>query len=211
MDADSDLTFWPAFADFMLALVLIFLAFFAITQFEGGPSIEAAQNCQEKLRRDFGADSTVLFKADAADPLLYRVTFSDSLLFKSDDATLSERGKAVMDRLAAAIQKQLRSVVEIQIHGHADTFTSKRFESNVHLAAARSASVLKYLETQRIDPYTHPISASSYGDFSPVSLESAADRTKPVVLRANSTDAQRSANRRVEFLIRYGGTIQDCN
>jgi outer membrane protein OmpA-like peptidoglycan-associated protein len=218
-DEFAGLNFWPAFADFMLALLLVFLTAFGITQLTPpGVSAEEARKCQDLLRSQFSqvykpnspAGQQVLFEPDSQDPFLLRIRFQDRLLFDEDYAELKLGGEEVLNSLAQIIRQQLESIREIQIHGHADTRASKRFRSNLHLAAERANSVFQFLQLHGIDPAHHAISTTSYGEFFPVGRRPGEQWTWSRILEANSTIERRQLNRRVELLLFYGKQDQHC-
>lgn len=215
MENDGVISFWPAFADFMLALVLIFLVAFGITEL-GGVDPDQAKECQSALEQQFRsgtplAGSDVEFRRDEGDPFLLNIRFADKLLFASDRAELSLDGEGVLARLTGPLSAQLPSIREIQIHGHADIQRPKRFPTNVHLAAERAVSVFSFLAEHGIDPSKYSMSATSYGHYFPVNRLPGADGwTEERLEAANADEAARARNRRVELLVRYGSDVPGC-
>jgi len=212
---DHTINFWPAFADFMLALVLIFLVAFGVSEL-GGVDSTNAKTCQELLEKAFRAGAQpsgnkVEFERDRGDPFLLRIRLPEDLLFVSDYATLTPRATTVLFQLVAPLSKQLPSIKEIEIDGHADQHETVKFKSNVHLAAERAVSVYSFLKEQGIDPSSNSLSAVSYGDSFPVGrLPGDSGWTKERIDAANVKDDDRKNNRRVEILIRYGTDIPPC-
>jgi outer membrane protein OmpA-like peptidoglycan-associated protein len=218
-DDYSGLNFWPAFADFMLALLLVFMIAFGIAHLTPmGVNVESAQNCQcvleQRFRQVYGSNSAagqqVLFRADPQNPFLLRIHFRDRLLFDEDDAVLKTAGERVLGSLAGIIRGQLASIRQIQVHGHADTRTSKKFKSNLHLAAERANSVFQFLKDHGIDPSRYAMSSTSYGEFFPVNRQLGAPWRWSDTQKENRTTEQRQSNRRVELLVFYGEQAQPC-
>jgi len=209
--------FWPAFADFMLALLLVFLIAFGIAHLTPrGVSPETARNCQESLERQFRASSagstgkaSVEFERDAGDPFLLRIRFQNQLLFGTDDAQLKPAGEKVLRALGQIVRRQSASIREIQIHGHADVRASRRFQSNTHLAAERANSVFRLLRLY-VDPAEHAMSITSYGEYFPAARRPGEVWTWPMILTANASEGGQQRNRRVELLLFYGEHAQPC-
>ncbi len=216
-DDYTGLNFWPAFADFMLALLLVFLTAFGIAFVFSGPNDKYANDCQDLLKTEFKdshpglADETVVqFQQDKGDPFLFRIRFQDRLLFDEDDEKLRPSGREVLGSLAQIMRKQLDSISEIQINGHADVRTSRKFRQNLRLASERAQSVFWFLKESGVNPSEHVMSATSYGEFYPVGRHSEESWTQQRTEQENSSDWLRQRNRRVELVLRYGQHIQPC-
>jgi len=123
-----------------------------------------------------------------------KVTLSDSLTFESGSSDLLPAARRVLDEIAGVFTED---VAEAEVQGHTDTVPVARtsyYRSNWHLGAARSVSVLKYLQEQSsLEPQNYK--ASSFGEFRPV-----AD---------NEEESGRRLNRRVEIYVRYHSLIQE--
>ena len=219
-DDFAGLNFWPAFADFMLALLLVFVIAFGIAHLTpAGITTETARDCQKILESRFRdryqsgslAGRQVQFRADPQNPFLLRIRFQDQLLFDEDDAELRLEGNRVLGSLAHIIRGQLDSIREIQIHGHADTRTSRKYKSNLHLAAERANSVFGFLRASGIDPGHRTMSTTSYGEFFPATrtIDDQAWNSARIG-RENRSAGQRQLNRRVELLLFYGEHARPC-
>ena len=110
---------------------------------------------------------------------------SSEILFASGEASLSSPGLAVLGRLVPVLGSvaQHRIVVE----GHTDNvpIQTERFPSNWELSTGRAASVVRYLQSQGIDPAR--MRATGFAD------------TRP--LAPNDTPQGRAQNRHVEVIL----------
>ena len=112
----------------------------------------------------------------------------DRLLFKSGSAQILNEGKAILNKLATALQD---SQDYIRIEGHTDTVPigkqlKAKYYSNWELSAARAASVVRYFE------FAHK--------FSPLRLEPVGfSKYRPVTEGQTPENLQR--NRRVEIIV----------
>ena len=114
------------------------------------------------------------------------VAMSDKLLFRSGSATVDERGKEALAKLAEVLNKQ--TDVDVNIEGHTDTkpIHTARFADNWDLSVIRATSVVRILtEEYHVSPLQ--IVPSGRGEYVPV-----AD---------NDSAEGRSKNRRTEIII----------
>ncbi len=107
---------------------------------------------------------------------------SETVVFASADATLTDEAKATLDKVVAAMQRYQLPVVEVE--GHTDSQGDDAYNQN--LSQLRSDSVREYLESQGID--LSRLQSNGYGEDRPV-----AD---------NETEDGRQQNRRVQFTAR---------
>lgn len=114
------------------------------------------------------------------------LVISDRILFDVAEAELRPKGLATLDPLIPILKNKPH---RITVEGHTDNvpITTEQFPSNWELAAARAASVVRYLQRQGIS--SDRLRAVGYADTRPV-----AD---------NGTPEGRSANRRVEIVIHH--------
>lgn len=222
-DEYLNFNFWPAFTDFMLAVVLILILAIGGVQFSG-INVRTIWEKQQQLARALEDDATRLVTAGAVheirnrrsgellyrlsvdpdDPMLQRIAFSDALLFPRDDYQLRAHGRGALLRVGRAIQERLEDLVEIQIHGHADPYRTSRFEDNLELASRRANEVFRFLHAHaEIDPAKHLMSATSFAEFSPVSRLRDKTYGRVELSRDNSSEAKRKLNRRIELLLFY--------
>lgn len=120
------------------------------------------------------------------------IAYADSMLvddlFTPATATLSDIGKAILDRLAYEIAR-LPESARVRVEGHADSTPPgptirERFPTNWELAAARAAAVARYLAEKGI--VETRLEVVSFG------------ATRPVA--PNDTPQNRSRNRRIVVL-----------
>jgi len=115
------------------------------------------------------------------------VDFSDSLLFNGDSASyaLSDKGKAVLGRLARALNNG--PDVEFLVEGHTDSLAYQQGElqDNWDLSAKRATSVVRILQSQY--------------NIAPQRM-TAAGRSEYVTVAPNDTPEGRTANRRTRII-----------
>lgn len=110
----------------------------------------------------------------------------DRVLFDSGQATLRPEGLTLLGRLVTLFSEMPN---EIAVEGHTDNvpINTPEYPSNWELSGGRSARVVRYfVEIRGLTP--ERFSAVGYGEFRPVDT--------------NATEAGRSRNRRVVFVIR---------
>ena len=149
-----------------------------------------------------GNDTEILIQNDHT---LQRFSFKDNILFKSDQHLLSQKGEETLFIVGNEIKTNLYNIQEIQIQGHADPERPRSYTSNLHLAAWRAIQVYRFLQKQiPINPVTHLMSATSFGEFLPVQRKiEDSDYTTEKLDRHNSTEERKARNRRMEILLFY--------
>lgn len=222
-----DFNFWPSFADLMLAIVLtMVLVLFLVSAVisAGVVNLRDVHKNQQALCKtiadsygvklneiapdtvsiaiDGSAKNDIVIRSEAT---LQRITFSDKILFQSDDYRLNATGEAALSKVGEAMMGQLAFVREIQIQGHADTDRSLRFASNIELAAKRAITVFEFFQNRvGIDPAEHLMSVTSFGEFKPIRRignEKQYDQSK--LVEHNITAELKADNRRIELLLFY--------
>ncbi|MCG7600113.1 OmpA family protein [Halomonas sp. McH1-25] len=108
----------------------------------------------------------------------------DHLLFDSADATLTDEGREVIQRLVAMLS-ELEGTISVEGHSDSRSINTPRFPSNWELSSMRATSILRYLSEAGID--ASRMRAIGYADTQPIA--------------SNDTVAGRAANRRVEVII----------
>ncbi|PLC01420.1 cell envelope biogenesis protein OmpA [Variovorax sp. RO1] len=101
--------------------------------------------------------------------------------FELGSATLTSKGRAILDEMAPILQKLTNKSVAVV--GHTDNAGNRT--SNLALSQSRAESVKGYLVGKGIDPMT--LTTSGVGPDQPVA--------------SNATDEGRSRNRRIEFRV----------
>jgi len=121
-------------------------------------------------------------RVSAAEQNLLDATLARRIIeFESGKAALTPSGKAILDEMAAALQKVRDKKVEVI--GHTDNVGLR--ESNLALSQARAEAVRQYLAEKGINP--DMVSVSGQGPDRPVADNASADG--------------RAHNRRIEFRI----------
>ncbi len=231
MDNESFLEFnlWTAFADLMLALVLVLCVLFFVVIVAISAGTEDIQKIKtnqqfmiDSIAKKYGVVPSIIgentygisttnnsnYDVQIQNELNFqRITFSDKLLFLPDQTEINSNGQAVLDAVGEILKNQLSAIKEIQIQGHADTLKSNKFKSNTQLAASRAIAVLEYLQDKNkvgIDPSTHLMSATSFGEFKPVQRNSeTVEYDWDKITQDNADEILRSRNRRIELVLIY--------
>ncbi|HBN14351.1 MAG TPA: flagellar motor protein MotB [Pseudohongiella sp.] len=110
---------------------------------------------------------------------------ADNLLFDSGEAELRYEGMILISQLTEVLEAFSGN---ISVEGHTDNIpiSTPRFPSNWELSSARAISVLRFLESDGIDPSR--MRAIGYADTQP--------------LQSNASAEGRAGNRRVELVLR---------
>lgn len=111
------------------------------------------------------------------------ITLSDLLLFSPGEATLSEKGIDILNKVTAVLA-QLAYHVKVKGHTDASPISTGKYPSNWELSASRAAAVVKLFVAGGLDPGL--ISAEGYAQYRPVAT--------------NDTEKGRAQNRRVEIV-----------
>ncbi len=114
------------------------------------------------------------------------IRISDTLLFSSGRARLDERSLKVLARIEAIVAPLPNA---LRIEGHTDDLppTGPFYSDNWDLSTARALAVLNEMHDLGIDE--HRLAAAGYAGYQPIV--------------ANTDDASRARNRRVDILILY--------
>lgn len=118
------------------------------------------------------------------------VDVANQVLFEVGDATIGERGKDVLKRVAQALAKRTDHVV--QVRGHTDNAairspeTRERFPTNWELSTARSTNVVRFLQDSG-HIAGQRLMAAGFAQYQPAS--------------SNQSEAGRRKNRRIEIVL----------
>jgi chemotaxis protein MotB len=114
------------------------------------------------------------------------VSMSDKLLFKSGQATVEDKGKDAIKKLADVLTKN--NDIDVAIEGHTDSIPIKTsvYKDNWDLSVARSTNIVRML-TEEFKVEAKRVTASGKGEFLPVA--------------SNSTPEGRAKNRRTEIVL----------
>jgi outer membrane protein OmpA-like peptidoglycan-associated protein len=135
---------------------------------------------KEKVYKEIEME-IVLVSTESAKTRGTEITLNN-IIFESDKDVLDAKSFAELDRLVEILNSD--SSVEIEIQGHTSVGRTEDF--NLDLSTRRAESVAKYLFEKNIEPTR--ISTKGYGS------------SKPRV--PNTTEENKSKNRRVSFVIR---------
>ena len=114
------------------------------------------------------------------------ISIADKMLFKSGSATVSDRAKEVLGKVATVVNS--KPEMEVQVEGYTDNvpISTKNMKDNWDLSVARATSVVRVLQN----------------DFAVApSRLIAAGRSEYVPLATNDTAEGRSTNRRTRIVI----------
>jgi chemotaxis protein MotB len=114
------------------------------------------------------------------------IRISDALLFSSGRATLDDRSRALLQRVVAAVLP-LPNLLRIEGHTDDQQPNGPFYTDNWSLSADRAIAVLQAMVVSGISPAR--LAAAGYGEYHP--------------LVANTDDASRLRNRRVDVLVLY--------
>lgn len=111
----------------------------------------------------------------------------EAITFPSGSADLSARGKSSLAAVSAALKtKYAGQTLWIEGHTDDDPIRRSKWDSNLHLSAARALAVAGYLSREQgVDPAQ--VRVAGYGEHAPKT--------------PNTTPEAKAANRRVEILI----------
>ncbi len=146
----------------------------------------------EQYRSDFfGRLRQVLVKSPDIRIDGDRFLLPSALFFASASATLGERGKQELNKLAQTLNEISVAIPDdinwiLRVDGHTDQLPIRtlRFPSNWELSTARAVSVVRYLAEQGISPKR--MTAAGFGEFHPVDpgqSEAAYQRNRRIELK----------------------------
>jgi chemotaxis protein MotB len=123
----------------------------------------------------------------------------EKLLFGFSQASLSQKGRNLLDDIADILQRYPE--YDVRVEGHTDNKKIKpefydKFKSNWELSTARATEVIRYLINKKgISP--ERLIAVGYGEHRPVA--------------SNDTAEGRQQNRRVEFYVVKARPVEDIS
>ena len=116
------------------------------------------------------------------------VDFQDKIFFDSGRADIRDSGKRTLDKLVGVLKNVTDK--QIRVEGYTDNVPIApdyrwKFPSNWELSTARATTIVRYLQSQGIDPAL--LKATGYGEYNPVA--------------SNETAEGRQQNRRIVVLL----------
>lgn len=222
--------FWPSYADLMLSLSLILIIAIVVvwTAFSARIAVPShVKESQDSLIESFssleqsdvqrGKDTVYVYLASEDNPDItiirrpttLRFSFADNILFSPNSDQINAQGRRMLTLVGNEIKTQLsmdsenRSIKEIQIQGHADDTRTFKYGSNLNLAAQRAMRVFEFFQYDLgIDPTNVRMSATSFGEYIPVTRDNDdLEFGKDALRMANKSANQRARNRRIEMVI----------
>ena len=212
MRQNSVLNVWPAFTDVSIAMLLIFL-FFIFVQFVSNSKLflkirmeKKQDTIQEAFEKRFANEINREIITIKRDGNLQRFTFSDHILFNTDEAQLQPLGRSTLTAVGRLLQdyntddQGQKLYQSIQIEGHTDNVPIlSPHRSNWELSSDRATAVLRlFVDHIGIDPRT--LKATGYAEFHPAAGDSSD------IKQANNTETKRAKNRRIEIVLVYSET-----
>ena len=166
------------FADLMTLLLVFFVFFFIINDFEKGQEI-LKQN--EQIIENSRLDSLLKLNEEV-------ITIPGEVLFDSGKAELMQTSKRTLAKIAENIKKRIGNddSWQIRIEGHTDNvpILNGKYASNWDLSTARALIIVKFFMENNFFP-PDQMQAMGYGEFRP--------------LVPNDTVENKRKNRRVEI------------
>lgn len=138
-------------------------------EFASDDSMKDIQRQMNKTLRDLVESGLASVKLD---PNWLTVELNSGLLFGSGSAVTTSSAKAVMQELVP-IMNQTPNYIRIRGYTDALPISTEHFPSNWELSAARSASIVRLLESAGIEPARMAI--EGYGQYSPFADNSTAE------------------------------------
>lgn len=207
-DHAHDTPVWAIFGDLMSALVGVFVLLLVWVL---GYQLELTQSLQQEVsKREVEQERRIALEEALAEPLatgritLYngRIGISGSVLFGLNSAELQAEGRQILSSLVAPMQVYLGERDELlMVSGFTDDLPiqkgNNRFADNWELSAQRALTVTRALIEEGMPPTL--VFSAAFG------------AQQPVV--ANTDDASRSQNRRVEMapVPRAGDRLADAD
>ncbi|MCM8612006.1 flagellar motor protein MotB [Accumulibacter sp.] len=139
----------------------------------------------QRLQTEIAADQVQI--RQLSDRLV--VTFVDEILFASGSAEMHAKGRATLAQAVPTLSALSGHWISVQ--GYTDSepigpALRGRYPTNWDLSAARAVDVVRYLQSQGVDPTN--LVAAGYGQYQPVA--------------PNDTAQGRAKNRRIEVVLR---------
>lgn len=193
-----DINFWPSMSDTLFILLLIFI-FVLFTNFIMSMKYLVIQKNQLTMQKKILSEM-IAYKEDIvieSDGNLQRIRFSDKVLFNMGSYELKDRGKSLLSELGKLLQKERGLYSQIQVEGHTDDIPINKstIPTNWELSALRATTVVKYMQSEGIDPAIIPMVATGYSEFHPISTDKQTN--------GGFTQQARELNRRIEIVLVY--------
>lgn len=149
-------------------------------QYDSGMKVKSTYFKDPECEAFVNAPAKVVQPAPVPAPQVQHFTLQAEALFpfgRSDQSDLSPKGKAELDRVAAALGSQYRSIHSISIAGHTDRIGSADY--NQKLSLARAEAVRDYLVGRGVKAGS--ISVAGMGKLDPVTKDCPAGQGKDAI------------------------------
>jgi outer membrane protein OmpA-like peptidoglycan-associated protein len=131
-------------------------------------------------------------------------SFGAEVVFPPDESTLSNNGRLLLRPVREFLAKSQDRLMEVQIAGHADW--DGESANNLALGADRAREVYRFLTATQsggLDPARVLVSATTYGEYRPISRDPRSTFTVEALEAANRTRQDKQRNRRIEISVYY--------
>jgi OOP family OmpA-OmpF porin len=150
--------------------------------FETGDKLPEIQAARAEMAKRRTMEETAAISTEACETRFSVISTAQAIYFRTGIAELDAKSEPLLDSVADIANRCPSARIEVS--GHTDSVGSR--EANRVLSESRARSVVTYLSKQGVAPSR--IEATGYGD------------TRP--LKPNDSDANRAANRRIEFRVK---------
>ena len=197
--------FWITMTDLMTGLVMVFIVMFFYTYMTSHMEIIKQNLAKENATKELKASLEAQNLDATVDAITGVVKISDLELFELGSYTLSEKGKAYLDKFAPTYFNSIfsnnflnKNIEKIIIQGHTDSQTFKgkynedeQYMKNMELSLNRAFSVANYMSQT-------PYNKENGDKLRKMILVEGASFSQPIILNGKE-DYQKS--RRVELKI----------
>ena len=204
-DSGEGNIFWITMTDLMTGLVLVFIVMFFYTYMTSHMEMIKQNLAKENATKELKASLKAQNLNATVDAITGVVKISDLELFELGSYTLSEKGKAYLDKFAPAYFNSIfsnnflnKNIEKIIIQGHTDSQTFKgkysedeQYMKNMELSLNRAFSVANYMSQT-------PYNKENGDKLRKMILVEGASFSQPIILDGKE-DYQKS--RRVELKI----------
>jgi len=200
--------FYVSFSDMMSLLFILFVYLFSVSEINPVKYMETTQSIESEIKQNVESKGAEIIKIEKEilmkmkkqiDAMIKEKGLGDKitveykgekLIVNVGDAILFESGKANLKPEALSLLGEIgllfkKSESLILVEGHTDNvpISTPQFPSNWELSSARSAAVVRLLESKGVDPYR--MSVSGHNHYQPIAPNDSAEnkaRNRRVVI-----------------------------
>jgi chemotaxis protein MotB len=145
---------------------------------------EVERTLKNRLQQEIADNEMIVKQIDD----ILNIDLVDRVFFDSGSAEMKIGGKKVLDRIVTVLKSVTNKLIRIE--GSTDNVPISeiyqwKYPSNWELSTARAVAIVRYFQSQGIDPKL--MKAAGYGEYNPVAV--------------NTTEAGRAKNRRIAILL----------